>query len=181
MHFGHLANKDDGIPLYSPSKHLLSGVKLLVYLYSAVKVTVMLKIFIYLLNIHPLCRCWQMITPPFRWVFPFLCTFVSHLCCLFRGFLAFGWRMMTYEASSAWELWTLRPVGWWEKRRRDVNMLHQQTWAIIQQPFMYLWPGVHGTDSRWCNWSNQQCSRPREQTVEHSSPSSWLSYFLSCW
>lgn len=66
MHFDHLANKDDGIPPYFPSKHLLPGVNLLVYLYSAVKVTIMLKIFIYLVNFHPLCRCWHMITPPFR-------------------------------------------------------------------------------------------------------------------
>lgn len=60
-------------------------------------------------------------------------------------------------------------------------------WGLLTyaaSPAAVLWEpcsGVHGTGSRWCSWSDPQCSRPRGRSQKQSSQSSWLSHSLSCW
>lgn len=56
------------------------------------------------------------------------------------------------------------------------QLLHADSISVMMS-FLRLWPGVRATDNRWCSWSNPQCSRLHERTLQRSSPGYWL----SCW
>lgn len=87
---------------------------------------------------------------------------------------AFWWGWMTFEASQAGVMLALGSVEWWEETVRQ--LLHADSISVMMT-FLCLWPGVRGTDNRWCSWSNPQCSRLHGRTLQRSSPDCWL----SCW
>lgn len=134
-------------------------------------------IFIHLVN--TLCRCSDITTPPFYWAYPFPCILFFHVCWLLQGYVAFLWGLLTYAASPAAVLWEPCSVGWRGKRKRTLT--YHNSWQFVCYNLLFLWPGVHGTGSRWCSWSDPQCSRPRGRSQKQSSQSSWLSHSLSCW
>lgn len=104
--------------------------------------------------------------------------FASVTFARFRSFLM---RNDDIRSQSGRSIEIATVCGMMGKRRWDVKILQQlrNLWVIIVAHL--VWPGVHGTGSHWCSWSDPQYSGLHGRTPRHFSQSSWLSCSLSCW